>query len=146
MIRVRVVVAAILWVQGVTWLLSGYLHTGRHFSFLPLAIRDPNIRGAPEVEWIGGLLLLAAAVAVTLGLRGAWRLSVTATGYAIAADVVGMVLIAAGRGAESNFNFWFHRIGIVVSVLILGLLLTRGGRRALGKMVSLPPREAPTGT
>jgi hypothetical protein len=123
----------IFWIGALAFAFSAYLHTGSWFSFLPDVFRDPPIRGAPEVEGACALLLGAAAVLTALPRRGAWRTAFVALAFSAVADGLGMILIALGAGPDSPFNFWFHRIGITILVIVLGSLFTRPVRNALRK-------------
>lgn len=126
--RLRAGLAVVLWLEALTWGLSAYLHTGHHLSFLPTVFQDASIRGAPEVEGVGGFLLAVAAILVTAKLPGRWLASLVANATAVVFDCAGMVLIAVGAGPDSTFNFWFHRIGVAVAFLLcVFLIATRRG-------------------
>jgi bacteriorhodopsin len=83
------------------------------------------------VEGACAVSLSAAAVLTTFNWRqhGLYRL--VAQSFAILADAVGMILITVGAGADSTFNFWFHRIGIAIAIVVLGCLCTWTTRNAL---------------
>jgi hypothetical protein len=130
-LQTRAVIAIVVWIEAIAFLFSAYLHTGNYLSFLPDFFRDPEIRGAPVVEGACGIFLAVAAVVVTWNLANAWGLAVVAHGAAIVADIVGMILIAMGAGPDSPFNYYFHRVGVAILIIVLGCLFTLPARMAL---------------
>jgi hypothetical protein len=127
----RLLIVAVVWIACVAFLLSGFLHTGQRLPFLPEFFHDSSIIGAPEVEGACGIILGVAALLISIRHRGAWGATVIAVAVSIAADIIGMIFIAMGRGPDSPFNFWFHRIGVAILVVVLVVLLTNPGKVAL---------------
>jgi hypothetical protein len=138
MVRLRLSLAGVFAIEAVAFVLSAYLHTGNRVAFLLGFFHDPAIRGAPIVEAACGLLLGAAALLSAGGSGAAWAAAVVAHITAIVADAIGMILIAVGAGPDSPFNYLFHRAGVAVLVLVLGCLVSRPARNALGREGSAP--------
>ena len=127
-----VLVANLFWIEAFGFLFAALLHTGVSIPFLPAFFHDPQIIGASVVEGACGVLLGLAALRVGSQQRAAWGTAVGAQTFAIAADIFGMIVIAEGLGPDSPFNYLFHRIGVSILVIVLGLLLMPGVRDSVG--------------
>jgi hypothetical protein len=136
----RVFIAAVVWIACVAFLLSGFLHTGQRLPFLPAFFHNPRINGAVWEEGACGVVLGIAALLISVRHQAAWWAAVIAVAFAIISDIIGMILIAVGAGPDSPFNFWFHRIGVAILVVVLVILLTSPGKVALH-----PPRQEGSG-
>lgn len=129
--RLRTLIAVIVGIEALAFLFSALLHTGARISFLPAFFHDPQIRGAPIVEAACGVFLGVAALLVIFRLGPTWGIAVSAHVTSIAADVVGMILIAVGAGPDSPFNYLFHRVGVAILIVVLLSLFTRPVRAAM---------------
>jgi hypothetical protein len=128
--RLKTAVAVLICIEALAFGFAAVLHTGVRLPLLPDFFHDPRIVGATVVEALCAVALGGAAIMVGAAAPKAWVAAVSAQVFSIVADLFGMLVIALGFGPDSSFNFLFHRVGIVVLVLVLAGLLTPFARHA----------------
>jgi uncharacterized membrane protein len=124
---IKILIAA----EAISFLLAALLHTG--IQFLP-GFAEPRNTIAAIVEGICGIFLAVSAYAVFVRKTWAWRVAIAAHFFAVAAVLLGITVIALGNnpgGDEAN-NI-FHRVILVVLVVVLTGLLTPGAKAILGR-------------
>lgn len=115
-------------VEGVAFLVAALSHTGMRV----LPFDEPRIVDAAIVEGLCGVFLVGSAVSVFARAAWAWLALVAAHAFTLLGVLVGIGAIAAGLGPHSAFNDGFHRVMLVVLVVVLIVLATPSARGALG--------------
>ncbi len=115
-------------VEGVAFLLAALSHTGMRV----LPFDEPRIVDAAIVEGLCGIFFVGSAVSVFARAAWAWLALVASHTFALLGVLVGIAAIAAGLGPHSIFNDTFHRVAVVVLVVMLIVLATPAARAALG--------------
>ncbi len=124
------VISALIVVEAITFLLATLLHLGIP---IPLGFSEPRIILAAIVEGLCALLLSLSAYAVFARKTWAWRVAIAAHAFAVAGVLLGITALALGRGPSTEANTIYHRVMLVVLVVVLAGLSTPGARAALGR-------------
>jgi hypothetical protein len=127
----KTVIEVLIWIEALAFVIAAVLHTGIRLPLVPDFFHDPRIVGATVVEGLCAAALAGAAIMGGASAPMAWAAAVSAQIFSIVADLFGMLVIALGFGPDSPFNFFFHRVGVVVLILVLAGLLTPSARHAL---------------
>jgi hypothetical protein len=114
--------------EAVTFLLAALLHLG-----LPLGLSEPRIIPAAIVEGLCGLFLVVSTYAVFAHARWAWGAALAANLFAVAGVLLGITALALGAGPSTEANTIYHRVILVVLIVVLVGLSTPGARAALGR-------------
>ena len=89
---------------------------------------EPPILPAGIVETLAGVLFVIAAYAIFARQTWAWGMTLAAQLFAIAGFIVGILSTLRGT---TPFNFFYHRVMLVIFVIGLILVLIPAGREAL---------------
>jgi hypothetical protein len=116
--------------EAITFLLAALLHLGIQF---PLGFSEPRIIPATIVEGLCGIFLAVSAYAVFARKTWAWWGAIAAHIFAVAGVLLGITALALGAGPSTEANTIYHRVILVVLVVVLALLLTPGTRAELGR-------------
>jgi len=116
--------------EAITFLLAALLHLGIQF---PRGFAEPQIIPATIVEGLCGIFLAVSAYAVLARRTWAWLVAIAAHVFAVAGVLLGIAALALGAGPSTEANNIYHRVILVVLVVVLALLLTPGARAALGR-------------
>ena len=122
------VISVLIVAEAVTFLLAALLHIGIP---IPLGFSEHQIIPAAIVEGLCWLFLSVSAYAIFAHKTWAWRGAVAAHIFAVAGVLLG--IYATSRGPNDEPNFIYHRVILVVLVIVLALLVTPGARAALGR-------------
>ena len=128
---IAAVIRVLIVAEAISFLLAALLHTGIQF---PLGISEPRNTVAAIVEGLCGIFLMVSAYAVFARKTWGWRVAIAAHIFAVAAVLLGITVIALGNnpgGDEAN-NI-FHRVILVVLLIVLTGLFTPGVRAILGR-------------
>jgi hypothetical protein len=128
LVTVVTVISVLIVVESVTFLLAALLHTGIQF---PLGISQPQIIPATIVEGLCRLLLGVSAYAVFVHKTWAWRVAVAAHAFAVVGVLLGISVTIRNPGGDEA-NSIYHWTILMVLVVVLALLTTRGARAGLG--------------
>jgi hypothetical protein len=125
------VIKVLIVAEGISFLLAALLHTG--IQFLP-GFTEPRNTIAAIVEGLCGIFLTVSAYAVFARKTWAWRIAIAAHVFAVAAVLVGITVAALGSnpGGDQANNI-FHRVILVVLVVVLAGLLTPRARALVGR-------------
>ncbi len=124
------VISVLIVVEVITFLLATLLHLGIQF---PLGFSEPRIIPAAIVEGLCGIFLAVSACAVFARKTWAWWGAIAAHAFAVAGVLLGITALALGLGPSTEANTIYHRVILVVLVVVLALLATPGARAALGR-------------
>ena len=124
------VISVLIVVEAITFLLATLLHLGIQF---PLGFSEPRIIPAAIVEGLCGILLAVSAFAVFARKTWAWWGAIAAHAFAVAGVLLGIAALALGLGPSTEANTIYHRVILVVLVVVLALLATPGARATLGR-------------
>ena len=124
------VISVLMVLEAITFLLAAMLHLGVQF---PLGFSEPQIIPATIVEGLCGIFLAVGAYAVFARKSWAWQGAVAAHVFAVAGVLLGITALALGRGPSTEANTIYHRVMLVVLVVVLAGLSTPGARAALGR-------------
>jgi hypothetical protein len=124
------VISILIVLEAITFLLAALLHLGVQ---LPLGFTEPRIIPATIVEGLCGLLLAVSAYAVFTRKTWAWWAAISAHIFAVAGVLLGITALALGAGPSTEVNTIYHRVILVVLVIVLALLATPGARATLGR-------------
>jgi hypothetical protein len=117
-------------VDAAALLFAGIVHlVGARIPLGAAVFEEPPILPAGIVEGLAGLLFVLAAYAVFAGRPWAWWSALAAHLFAIAGFLLGIV---ATRNGTTPFNHDYHFVMLAVFIVGLIVLLTPGGRAALG--------------
>ena len=98
---------------------------------LPVGFSEPPITDAAIVEGIITLGMVVSAVALFTGARWARGMTIAAHVVTCAGILLGIAALAFGKGPQTDANFIYHRVMLVLAAAILVLILTPLGRAAL---------------
>jgi hypothetical protein len=115
--------------ETLTFLLASLLHAGIP---IPLGFSEPQIIPATIVEGLIWLFLLVSLYGVFAHKTWAWRITVAAHVFAVLGVLLGIYATSRGPG-DDEANFIYHRVILVVLIVVLALLATPGARVALGR-------------
>jgi hypothetical protein len=124
------VISVLIVGEAITFLLAALLHLGVQ---LPLGFTEPQIIPAAIVEGLCGLFLAVSAYAVFTRRTWAWPIAIAAHVFAVAGVLLGITALALGAGPSTEANTTYHRVILVVLVVVLVLLATPGARTTLGR-------------
>lgn len=124
------VISVLIVVEAVSFLVASLLHMGVQF---PLGISEPPNQYAAIVEGMCGIFLAVSAIVVFARGAGAWGIAVAAHVFAIAGVILGIIVVIRGGVSGDEANAIYHPIILVVLIVTLILLMTRGARDALGR-------------
>ena len=124
------VISVLIVLEIITFLLAALLHVGVQF---PLGFSEPQIIPAAIVEGLCGLFLAVSAYAVFAHRAWVWVAAIAAHVFAVAGVLLGITALALGAGPSTEANTIYHRVILVVLVVVLALLATPGARAALGR-------------
>ncbi len=124
------VISVLIVGEAITFLLAALLHLGVQ---LPLGSTEPQIIPAAIVEGLCGLFLAVSAYAVFTRRTWAWPIAMAAHVFAVAGVLLGITALALGAGPSTEANTIYHRVILVVLVVVLVLLATPGARTTLGR-------------
>lgn len=127
---VATAVRVLIVLEAVVFLLAALLHLGIQF---PLGFSEPRIIPAAIVEGLCGIFLAVSAYAVFARKTWAWPVAIAAHAFAVAGVLLGITSLALGLGPSTEANTIYHRVILVVLVVVLALLATPGARAALGR-------------
>ena len=116
--------------EAIIFLLAALLHLGIEF---PPGFAEPQIIPATIDEGLCGIFLAVSAYAVLARRTRAWPVAIGAHVFAVAGVLLGIAALALGAGPSTEANNIYHRVILVVLVVVLALLLTPGARAALGR-------------
>ena len=122
------VISVLIVVEAITFLLAALLHLGILF---PLGFSEPRIIPAAIVEGLCGLFLAVSAYAVFAQKTWAWWVALAAHLFAVAGVLLGITALALGLSPSTEANTIYHRVILVVLVIVLALLTTKSARTAL---------------
>ena len=122
------VISVLIVVEAISFLLAALLHLGIQF---PLGFSEPPNRYAAIVEGLCWLFLSLSLYAMFARKTWTWRAAVAAHIFAVVGVLLGIYATSRGPGDEANFIY--HRVILVVLVIVLALLATPGARAALGR-------------
>jgi hypothetical protein len=128
--NVVTVISVLIVGEAITFLLAALLHLGVQF---PLGFSEPQIIPAAIVEGLCGIFLAVSAYAVFARKTWAWTVAIAAHVFAVAGVLLGITALALGAGPSTEANTIYHRVILVVLVLVLVLLATPGAKAALGR-------------
>jgi hypothetical protein len=124
-----IVISVLMAGEAITFLLATLLHAGIP---IPLGFSEPPLAAAAIVEGLCWFFLSVSLYAVFAHKTWAWMGSITAHLFAIAGVVLG-IFATSRSGAGGEANFIYHRVILVILVVVLGLLVTPGARSGLGR-------------
>jgi uncharacterized membrane protein len=124
------VISVLIVLEAITFLLATLLHLGIQF---PLGFSEPRIIPAAIVEGLCGIFLAVSAYAMFAHRSWAWWGAIAAHVFAVAGVLLGITALALGAGPSTEANTIYHRVILVVLVVVLALLATPGARAALGR-------------
>ncbi|HVB60875.1 MAG TPA: hypothetical protein VNE61_06735, partial [Ktedonobacteraceae bacterium] len=124
------VISVLIVVEAVSFLVASLLHAGVQF---PLGIAEPRNEAAAIVEGLCGIFLAASAIVVFARAAWAWGVAVAAHVFSIAGVLLGIAAVSRGGAPGDEANAIYHPIILVVLIVTLILLVTRGARTALGR-------------
>lgn len=116
--------------EALTFAVASLLHLGLAVP-IAAALGEALMPQAGVPEGIIGLVLLGGAVASFARGRASWAIVLGTHLFAIGGTLVGMASLAAGLAPRTDANEIYHRVIIVVLVVVTALLFTRGARAAL---------------
>ncbi len=114
--------------EVITFLIAALIHVGIP---IPLGFSEPRNIVAAIVEGLCWLFLSVSAYALFTRKTWAWRIAVAAHTFAAAGVILGIIATIRGNGTEANFIY--HRVILVVLIIVLALLMTPGARAVLGR-------------
>lgn len=126
---VTIVISVLIVAETITFLLATLLHLGVP---APLGFTQPLIIPAAIVEGLCALFLAMSAYAIFTGKTWAWRVTLAAHIFAVAGVLLG-ILATTRSPAGGEPNFIYHRVILVVLIIVLILLATPSARVALGR-------------
>lgn len=124
------VISVLIVGEAITFLLAALVHLGIE---LPLGFTEPQIIPAAIVEGLCGLFLAVSAYTVFTHKSWAWVAATAAHVFAVAGVLLGITALALGAGPSTEANTIYHRIILVVLVIVLVMLATPGARTTLGR-------------
>src|SRR6266700_2034755 len=124
------VISVLMVLEAITFLLAAMLHLGIQF---PLGFSEPQIIPATIVEGLCGIFLAVGAYAVFAHMSWAWTAAIAAHVFAVAGVLLGITALALGAGPSTEANTIYHRVILVVLIVVLALLATPGARTTLGR-------------
>ncbi len=127
------VLTVLILLEALTFFFFGFLHSGVRLSMDFAVLQEPRIIPATIVESLCGLLHSVSAFAVATRKSWSWTASVLAHTISIGGVLLGMAALALGAGPRTELNDIYHRIILIVLVVILIYLLTPAGKSALGR-------------
>ena len=122
------VIGVLIVAEAITFLLAALLHLGIQ---LPVGFSEHQIIPAAIVEGLCWLFLSLSLYAMFARQTWTWRAAVAAHIFAVVGVLLGIYATSRGPGDEANFIY--HRVILVVLVIVLALLATPGARAALGR-------------
>jgi hypothetical protein len=122
------VISMLIVAEAITFLLATLVHVGIP---IPLGFSEPRIIPAAIVEGLCWLFLSVSAYAVFARKTWAWGVAVAAHVFAVVGVLLG--IFATSRGNATEANFIYHRVMLVVLIVVLAGLLIPGVRAALGR-------------
>ncbi len=129
----RGVLIFVIIVEALTFFFFGFLHSGVRLPLGFAVLHEPRIIPAMIVESLCGLILAGSALSIAAYKSWSWEASVIAHIFSIGGVFLGMAALAAGRGPRTELNDIYHRIILIVLVVILIYLLTPAGKSVLGR-------------
>jgi hypothetical protein len=114
--------------EAITFLLAALLHIG---ILTPPGFSEPHIVAAAIVEGLCWLFLSVGVSTMFAPKSWTWGVVVAAHLFAVAGVLLG-IFATSGSGTNSELNFLYHRIILVVLLVVLVLLAIPGVRAALG--------------
>lgn len=122
------VISALTIADAITFLSAALLHAG---AFILLGFMEPQWIAAAIVEGLCGLVLLVGFYAIFTHKTWAWKGVVAAHLFAVAGVVLGIFSTSGSSITDDTANFIYHRVILVVLLVVLALLATRGARKGL---------------
>lgn len=129
----RGILTFVIIVEALTFFFFGFLHSGVRLSLGFAVLHELRIIPAMIVESLCGLMLAGSALSIAAHKSWAWEASVIAHIFSIGGVLLGIAALAAGRGHRTELNDIYHRIILIVLVVILIYLLTPAGKSVLGR-------------
>lgn len=126
---VVMVISVLMVLETITFFLAALLHLGIQF---PLGFSEPRIIPAAIVEGLCGVFLAVGTYGVFVRKTWAWGVTIAAHIFAAAGVLLGITALALGLGPSTETNTMYHRVILVVLVIVLVGLSTPGARAALG--------------
>ena len=123
------VISVLMVLETITFLLAALLHLGIQF---PLGFSEPRIIPAAIVEGLCGVFLAVGTYGVFARETWAWGVALAAHIFAVAGVLLGITSLALGFGPSTVTNTMYHRVILVVLVIVLVGLSTPGARAVLG--------------
>lgn len=130
----RVALGALIVVNAVAFLGASIVHFGVPIPLGITTLADVTILPAGIVEGAIGIAFVVAAAAVLARRDWAWSETVGAHVFGILGVLIGLSVTLRDPGDSSSANFQFHVAVLPVLVAGLVLLLTEGGKAALGRL------------
>ncbi len=129
----RVILIFVIIVEAFTFFFFGFLHSGVRLPLGLVVLHEPRIIPAMIVESLCGLILAGSALSIATYKSWSWEASVKAHIFSIGGVFLGMAALAAGRGPRTELNDIYHRVILIVLVIVLIYLLTPLGKEVLGR-------------
>lgn len=129
----RGILTFVIIVEALTFFFFGFLHSGVRLPLGLAVLHEPRIIPAMIGESLCGLILAGSALSIAAYKSWAWEASVIAHIFSIGGVLLGMAALVAGRGPRTELNDIYHRIILIVLVVILIYLLTPAGKSVLGR-------------
>ena len=126
---VATILRALVIFDAIALLFAGIVHlVGASIPLGAATFAEPPILPAGIVETLAGVLFVVAAYAIFARQSRAWGMTLAAHLFAIAGFIVGILSTLRGT---TPFNYYYHRVMLVIFVIGLILVLIPAGRAAL---------------
>jgi hypothetical membrane protein len=119
--------------EAVTFLFAALLHTGIPILGLPEAVIIP----ATIAEGLIGCVLMYSAYAIWSSKTWAWKMAVVAHIFGIAGVLLGMTILAFGRGPQTELNYIYHRVILLVLISVFLFLLVPTVKTIIARWLTL---------
>ena len=127
------VIAGLMGLATLTFVIASLLHFGVALPLGVVTINGEPFRRAAIPEGIIAAVLAAGSVVALTRRPTAWWLALATSIFAVLGVIVGLSTIAIGVGPRTVPDITYHISVLVLLLVIVGLLVTPGARRAFGR-------------
>ena len=128
--RMPRVIGVLMLVEALTFVVASALHFDISVPLGVVTIHGEPFYGAAIPEAIIAGVLLAGTIGVFASPRGTWGLALGTTFFALAGVIIALSVILGGRVSRPG-DLTYHSVILIALLVTIGLLLTRGARRAM---------------